>query len=101
MSDYSYDDYLESGEVTNPVAVEAAPDYTDCSNDVNPETSEYAGNEYTEFNKDIAKNTGVDLNSDTSDVKNEAGKISEKTNVGVDLNDCGGDKIDSILDNFQ
>ncbi|MCL2063379.1 MAG: SprT-like domain-containing protein [Candidatus Cloacimonetes bacterium] len=38
--DYTYDDYLESGEVQNPLEVESPP-----------ETKEYTGSEYTDFNK--------------------------------------------------
>ena len=102
MNDYSYDDYLESGDVKpDPlIAPETTPDYTDCSSDVDPSTSEYVGNEFINF-KSLKKNTGFDLNGNTNDVKNETGKTSDKINVGVDLNDTSGEKIDTILDNFH
>ena len=99
-SDYSYDDSQESGEVTNPIAVETT-DYTDCSNDVNTDTSEYVGNEFTEFNKSLAKDTGLDLNDGTSDVKGETGKPPSNNDIGVDLNDVGNEQLNSILDNFN
>ena len=99
-SDYSYDDYQESGEITNPMAVETT-DYTGCSNDVNPDTSEYVGNEFTEFEKSRAKDTSLDLNDGASDVKSETGKPPSNNDVGVDLNDTGNEQLDSILDNFN
>jgi len=100
MSDnYEYDPNNDN-VVSNPLAVEVI-DYTDCSSDVNPDTSEYVGNEYTEFNKSVAKDTGLDLNSGSNVGQNDMGKNQEKNNIGIDLNDSSGDKIDSILDNFQ
>jgi soluble cytochrome b562 len=99
-SDYSYDDYLDSGEIKSPVAIETT-DYTDCSNDVNPYNSEYVGNDNTEFNKSLVKDTGLDLNQSSSDVKCEIGKSPNNGDVGVDLNDVGNEQLDSILDNFN
>jgi hypothetical protein len=62
--EYSYEDYLESGDFSNPLEVEPPP-----------ETNEYTGSEYTdfpdnytpEFNKNIEKDIGDNLNDIGSD----------------------------------
>ncbi|MCL2721067.1 MAG: hypothetical protein FWD47_06985 [Treponema sp.] len=100
MNDYSYDDYSEGKDISNPIAVETT-DYTDCSNDVNPNTSEYVGNEFTASKTNLTKDTGLDLNDGTSDVKNDVGKTPANNDVGMDLNDAGNEQLDTILDNFN
>ena len=105
--DYSYSDYLESGEVSNPFVAETPP-----------ETNEYTGNEYSgreytdmfnsdnsendsEFSKSMAKDTGIDLNDGAYGVASVARQESVGDILGEDLNNNGNEQLDSILDNFQ
>ncbi|MCL2745195.1 MAG: hypothetical protein FWE67_15235 [Planctomycetaceae bacterium] len=95
--DYTYDDYLESGEVSPPP--EIAPV------EVTPE-NEYTGGEYqnldsdSQYSKSIAKeDVGVDLNDGDGNVTSKASKELMKDEVGEDLNDS--QRRDAALENFQ
>ena len=99
-SDYTYDDYLQSGEVSPPFELGPV---------VETPTNEYTGGEYTdsltgpdvEFSKNLAKEgAGVDLN-DGADVAGTASKAMAKDDVGEDLNDAGSERMDAALENFQ
>jgi len=101
---YSYEGTYRGNSEIKPdslVATEAIPDYTDCSNDVNPDTSEYVGNEFTEFNKNLAKDTGIDLNNGANDISGEIEKEPVDNNIGIDLNDNDTEQLDDVLDNFK
>ena len=95
-NDYSYDDYLESGEVSPPP--EIAPV-------VETPTNEYTGGEYDlgeQLSKSISKEgVGVDLNDGTDSVTGTAAKSMAKDDVGEDLNDAGTERMDAALENFQ
>ena len=96
-ADYTYEDYLESGEIRNPLEVKPPP-----------ETNEYTGSEYTdwpdgttEYSKRIAKETGMDLNDGVAGLTSVAVKESKDDNIGEDLNDTATEQLDSVLDNFK
>ena len=67
----------------------------DSHSDVRNETGSEAKADY---GGDLAKDTGVDLNEGAVDV---ARKESADREVGVDLNDAGGEQLDSVLENFR
>jgi len=67
----------------------------DSRSDVRNETGSEAKADY---GGDLAKDTGVDLNAGAVEV---AGKESVDREVGVDLNDAGGEQLDSVLENFR
>jgi hypothetical protein len=67
----------------------------DSRSDVRNETGSEAKADY---GGDLAKDTGVDLNEGAVDV---ARKESVDREVGVDLNDAGGEQLDSVLENFR
>jgi len=96
--DYSYEDYLESGEVRSPTEAEPPP-----------ETNEYTGSEYmdsldgdAQYGKSIAKeDTGVDLNDGADDVAGMVSKEMAKDDAGEDLNETGSERLGAALENFQ
>ena len=60
--------------------------------------SEIGNGANADYGGELAKDTGVDLNTDTADVsKNEP----KKSSIGEDLNDSGGEQLDAVLDNFK
>jgi predicted SprT family Zn-dependent metalloprotease len=91
-ADYTYDDYLQSGEVSNPMVAEAPP-----------ETNEYTDSldGGAEYSKSTAKDAGVDLNDAAGGVTDTVGTESTDDNIGKDLNDGGSEQLDSMLDNFK
>jgi len=97
ISDYTYEDYLESGEVKPPP--EIAPV------EVTP-TNEYTGGEYqnlgsdSQYSKSLARDdAGLDLNGDADGVVDATAKAMAKDEVGEDLNDS--QCMDATLENFQ
>jgi hypothetical protein len=96
MSDgYSYEDYLESGEISNPLAA-----------DVEPDSNEYTNNEIrdslgtdAEYSKSIARGIGIDLNAEATG--NFTIETSRGNDAGEDLNDGDTEQLDFILDNFK
>jgi len=81
--DYTYDDYLESGEVSNPLEV-----------DPPPETNEYTGSEYTDFNKTMSK----EENSEQIEPVEETQEIGSWSDMSLDdqknaMNDLADDVI--------
>ena len=81
--DYTYDDYLESGEVQNPLEVEPPP-----------ETNEYTGGEYTDFNKTMSKD-GVLESTDPAVESQEIGSWNDMSldDQKLAMNDLANDVI--------
>jgi len=53
-----------------------------------------------DYGGDLANDSGIDLNAG-ADVSGDWTIESSHDEIGEDLNDSGGDQIDSVLDNFQ
>ena len=86
-SDYTYNDYLESGEVSPPP--EVAPI-------VETPTNEYTGGEYELLGS--GDNAGVDLNDGATD---STSKTMAKDEIGEDLNGTNSERMDAALGNFR
>ena len=73
--------------------------YRDISADSYSDVRSGTGSESkADYGGDLAKDTGVDLNGGAVDV---AGKESVDKEAGEDLNDTGGEQLDSVLNNFR
>ena len=73
--------------------------YSDLAADSRSDVRNETGSEAkADYGGDLAKDTGVDLNAGAVEV---AGKESVDREVGVDLNDAGGEQLDSVLENFR
>jgi hypothetical protein len=99
--DYSYDDYLEGKDITNPMVAEVPSETFE--NPVSeydfPDTDSVAIDEI--FSKSAAKDTGLDLNDGGGDVNGVIDRKPIDNNAGIDLNDTGAEQLDAVLDNFH
>jgi len=72
----------------------------DIGADNRPDTNSTGSETRADYGGELAENTGVDLNAG-ADVSGGGTIETSHDNTGEDLNDSGGDQMDSVLNNFQ
>jgi hypothetical protein len=103
--DYSYEDYLESDEVSNPFEASEETDLNGYNTDfTNSEIRDSLGagsdSDSDDESEGYAKSAGADLNDGAGKVTGAIGKETVDDTAGEDLNDAGAGQLDAVLDNF-